>query len=399
MRFNAHILIGCLLLSSNLSATSLPAKTLQQLQNIEQALHDNNLNQAQTHLAQLQRGLSEETDSLETALYWQFSAQLALLSDDHPSALTALEHALNSNHLTSSQRANLMLQRAQLQLTLGDYAALIGDLKPWLEDYQGPNPGRYWALLANAYLQEEQFQACITALDTAIQLSPEPPLNWYQLLSYALIEDKRYQRALEITHTLLQQQPTATHHWQQLTYIYASLGQFNGALASLQLAHQQGIQLSAQQWQQNASYLQHQQQPYLAAAWLELGLQQKRLTASADLWQQISAAWQQARETDKAIAALQQAAKLSDTGQLAQQLGQLLIEQQDWSAASRALQNAIAQGGLKNTGEVYILLGYSLVQQQAHTQAKHAFRQALNYPKQRQDAESWLAHLDYQAQP
>ena len=93
------------------------------------------------------------------------------------------------------------------------------------------------------------------------------------------------------------------------------------------------------------------------------------------------------------MAPLERGAELAPTGALYLRLGEVHVRREDWAAATAALDRGIARGGLDDAGDAQFLMGVALFEQGRYVDARASFEQALESPKHRDAADSYLTKL------
>lgn len=222
-------------------------------------------------------------------LYWE--------TGDEKKALQALmlavsEDALAEKEQRQSQRmvADLYLNQKQTAFAIEQYQDLI----------EGGTSEDLYKHLAIAYYQQKSWHKLVDATHNAIKLSIEFNQSVHILQLSGLYELKDYKNANKILVKLTHQDPGNKRWWMQLASTYRLLKQDKKALATYELAYQQGFMSTSNEIKQLANFRASLGAPYQAALLLEFALQKQQVDADAKTYEQLAMFWQVAREYDYA---------------------------------------------------------------------------------------------------
>jgi len=222
-------------------------------------------------------------------LYWE--------TGDEDKALQALEiavaeHALAEKEQMQSQRmlADLYLNKKQTDKAIAVYQSLLK---------KQPSEDLY-KHLAIAYYQKKSWNQLVDATHNAINLKTGFNQSVHILQLSALYELKDYRNATKTLLKLTKHDPSTKRWWMQLASSYRLLKQDKKALATYELAYQQGLMDSSSDILQLANFRASLGAPYRAALLLESALNTKKVTVNANNYKQLAMFWQVAREHDKA---------------------------------------------------------------------------------------------------
>lgn len=222
-------------------------------------------------------------------LYWE--------TGDEKNALQALKIAVGEDALAKQEQrqsirmiADLYLNQKQTDLAIEQYQILI----------DGGASEELYKHLAIAYYQKKSWGHLVDATKNAIKLSAEFNQSVHILQLSAFYELKDYKNANKVLVKLTQKDPDKKRWWMQLASTYRLLKQDKKALATYELAYQQGFMSSDNEIKQLANFRASLGSPYQAALLLESAIQDKKVKADAKSYEQLAMFWQVAREHDKA---------------------------------------------------------------------------------------------------
>jgi Tfp pilus assembly protein PilF len=165
-----------------------------------------------------------------------------------------------------------------------------------------------------------------------------------------------------------------------------------------QVAYAQGLLVEDAELRRLARSYLHAELPYRAAVVLEAGLEEGAIEKDKEAYEMLANSWIASREYDRSLGPLRQAAELSEDGNLFVRLGQVYLQREEWSRAAEALDRGVAKGELKNPGNALLLLGISNYNDEQVGTARAFFQRARQHEETRPQAESWLKHLDTEAE-
>ncbi len=254
--------------------------------------------------------LEVKGDDYATALVHQTYGYTYIARDDYPGAMTAFKAALELSTLPSEVSNRIRYDLAQLYLAKEKYQEGTILLEEWFFLSQNLSPEAH-ALAASAYIELKQFQKAILHLNQAIEDAVLPREDWYRslLATYDLLSD--YEKEVEILKVMVVRFPGKPLYWKKLTALYMELKKESKALATLELAHQQGL-LGEEGTIDLAELYLHMDLPYEAGMILEEGLKDGIVHTQPEHWKWLSEVWLMAREYVRAHAALTLASSLPE---------------------------------------------------------------------------------------
>ena len=333
------------------------------------------------------------TNAYEAAVVRELSADLYVARGDYPSALSILQPVLQQNILPPNEQREAQLTLGKLQVAVGQYQAGLDGLHAWLLGQDNPPPDAL-VTVAQAYAQLGQCRQAAPSVKRAIDMTAEPPQEWYQLWIACLYSQRDFSGAADALQAALARFPDQPQYWQQLGEAYAQSGDASKALAVYALMYRQGLIRQAQDYMNLVSLYLQNNIPNQAAAVLEEGLQNGVVPASEANFMMLASAWQQAGDPEKAVAALGQAVQVAKSGDAYVDQAQLYAARHDWLSVIDVTKKAIAKGSLRRPGRAWLLQGLAQVENRQYDDGANSLREALKYEDSRALAEAWLRYLN-----
>ncbi|HEY4560113.1 MAG TPA: tetratricopeptide repeat protein [Lysobacter sp.] len=132
----------------------------------------------------------------EKAFAAQLAAQMAIGAQDYDAALRYIGIAVDADMLENEQHFGLLLQRAQLQLQVKDYAAALASAQRFLDETKS-NDSVALATKGNALYRLERYAEAADALRPAVEAQPDRS-DLQQLLADSLARSGKGDEALRI---------------------------------------------------------------------------------------------------------------------------------------------------------------------------------------------------------
>ena len=209
-------------------------------------------------------------------------------------------------------------------------------------------------------------------------------------------EKRQYANAVEPLKQLIVLYPRKSY-WIQLSALYSQLDREEEALATLQLAYDQGLLDLDRELRQLAQLYLHHGLPYRAAFVLEKGLTEEIVESDAESWEMLANSWLLAQESERALEPLAKAAQLAESGDVYVRLGQVHLEREEWKLASAALARGLEKGDLDDPGGVNLLLGIAFYHQKQPERARRHFGAARANESSEKSARQWLELMDQES--
>jgi len=338
------LLPSTLMLPTAGTAASLSPAVYQALQQAQRALKEQQPKQAEKYL---NRAHSKARNAYDRALIAQNRAYVSMAVKDYPAAMQAITQALAHKALPAGAAGDLRYLQAQLLARDARTPQAISRLQALLRNKPKPPEGAQ-DLLARLYLRNQQLQPAATLLEQMVQHQPKAKDEVYDLLAATDYRLQRYQRSIPLLKTLIRRQPANSGYWTRLIASQLAADRNQQALATLELAHQQGYLNHAKDTQRLARLYRRHGLPLAAAKLLQQAIEQDRLPSTTANLRELADAWRQAREWRNMGLTLEQtlaACDDRDKGPLHLQLGIAYYHTRDWRGAYRqfGLANGYAQ--------------------------------------------------------
>ncbi|MSQ98046.1 MAG: tetratricopeptide repeat protein [Xanthomonadales bacterium] len=326
----------------------------------------------------------------------QILATIADSQENYPSAQAHLQAAVDSGGLNEQEISQARYQIAQLYLAQEKWKEGAAAMEAWISTATKPNSSAYY-LLAVAYYQQELYKQALGPAQKAVDLAEKPQESWIQLVLALHLQEEHWTQAVPLLVRLINMHPDKKSYWVQLSSVYGQMEKYPQALATMQLAYDNGLIVDNGEILRLVDLLLFNNVPYRCGTILEESIAKKTVKIDTKLYQKQSDCWIAAREYEKAIGPLGKAAKLSSNGDLFVRLGEVQIQRNEWSAASDAISQGLNKGNLKDTSYAQLMLGIALFNQKKLTQAADYFQKAKSSGKQRKTAEGYLQLIKAQA--
>ncbi len=299
-------------------------------------------------LADAQRALGNPQAALET---------LTTLTSEHPQHADAWYrmaaiHATQQNWAECARCAERALEhgsttalrlRVQAALGMGDgHAARLRAIQLTRQIPQDPEA---WYLLAQAHRLRERPDLMLEAIQKALALRPEAPLDWHLLHIEALASAKDSQTALRIALPLVQRFPES----EDLLHLAITLAQQSGALEQVLTLAQNALQSTASfsealraELHLAAGQVLHRR-GQLDQAVYHLTQAVEHRPESPEIWLALGQAYETRREYHRAAQAYEQACALSPDDALPYERAGLCYKAlKDYPRAERAIRHAVS---------------------------------------------------------
>jgi len=372
-------------------AQSVTRRTFKTLQRVQEMMNEEQYPDA---LAALQELAARTGDNpYDFALANQYLAQVHVALDDVAAARRALESALAQPGLPEDLQANLNLFYGTILLAAEEFDGARKALEKWFAIVEDPRPSQIFSL-AYAYESSGSPDKAEPLLARAIAETSDPPDSWYQLQYRTLFELKRYDQAESVLRGRIERAPRDGERWRLLASHHLRLDRNHEALATLAVAHSQGLITTETQLRQMLSLYGYVDLPERAARLLAELMDAKKLPEDPEQLLQLGRLWMLARDRDNAAAAYTKAAARAKDGVAFELLGGVRFEQERWSEALDAYQKALRAGGLEDKPRVALLAGLAAVNADRPVEARRALEAAAASDEYRAQAKSLLQQLE-----
>jgi tetratricopeptide (TPR) repeat protein len=393
-----HAVFGWMLFLSSLVmqpalAASLKPATYRTLELAEKHLSTG----AHAEALQLLEALLKRTTdgSLDRAMTWQLMGTVQADAQDYQAAVVSYQQALAQQVLEPGMERAVVANLAQLLVQQQDYKQGLELLETWLTA-AGPDnraSADLSMLAANAAVELEDFERALKHAQAGFKLKDNPPETWHQMLVGLYYQTGKLEQATQLLKVTIERFAPNKHYWRQLVSLYLLQDREKLALTAMQLAWQQGLFDSRQDWFDLANLYASLGLPQEAARILEQGRQQSALQADEAYWQRLANYLLAARENQAALQALEVLFNEFGTAKQGLQLAQLYLSKEQWPDAARVLYRLAQSGTEAEHDEVYYLLGMARYELGEPEAAVNAFRQVSNHSRYREPAGQWLKFI------
>ncbi|MGH8631320.1 MAG: tetratricopeptide repeat protein [Burkholderiales bacterium] len=328
----------------------------------------------------------------EKAVVMQTLAYVYAMQNKHGQSIKAYEEALATGALPQQQHEQMMLNVAQLYLSINQDEKGVQALNKYIQESCNPTPDAH-IMLGSIYADRKQWRDSLKHTDLALIKAKAPKESWLQLKLALHFELKEFPACSEVLVALIAMAPMKESYFKQLHGILNEIKRDNDALAVLALAERRGFVDEEPEFRLLSDMYMLMEIPVKAAQVLERGLAAKKVEPNEKNLERLANAWFQAREYGKSEAAMARAAQASGKGELWKQLASIQMEKEDWQSALESLKKAKQKGGNKNPGEVDFLTGVSATRLKQWKTAETALRAAMEHEKYVKQASEWLNHM------
>ncbi len=351
--------------------------------------------QAEKVLVELLARLNEQAKASYALALTQLNlAQLQLEQQHYQKALNYYDLAVASGHVEAPQVQQLLLLRAQLNMSLANWQQGISLLQQWLNTTdEGQQQASHYHLLAQAYLQLEDWQHGVEAVEQAISMAQtEVSVNWYKMAMVSRSQLEDWPQAIVWQKQLLAAEPQNMQHWYQLSALMQRSKQQRGALATMRLAYQQGLFTKPEHYTLLSQLLLREGNAYYAASILDQAIEQNQLPRSKANQRLLSQAWLLAKQQQQAGDALAKLIEIEPSDRNLRQYAQLLLQQQQWSKAAKVLAQLLEQQ-TEAEPKLLLMLAVANVHLNNYQQARQLLVKAKQDRSLRNETEVWLNYL------
>lgn len=405
------LMLGSLLLVLNATAQqennqkkthqtqAISADVFDVLSKAQQAQEKGDFDETIQYLDELKaRNGKKELKPYEKAQLWSFYAYAYLSKENYPKAISAFKKVLEQPDLPEAQITNTYYTLAQLYLADDHVQQAITLLEQWFTMVTNPVPDAY-VLLAQAYIQDKQFDAALKPLLSAFAIAKkqdkEEKENWYVLLQYIYAEKQQYKKQEEVLRLLVSRWPKK-QYWLGLFGVYSVLENEKQQLNVLETIYVQGLLDQKSYLISLAQLLVANGTPFKAAKVMEQALADNLIESDAKNLERLGEYWRLAQEVNKALPYFIQAAKLAEDGAPGMRLAYLYMSIYQYQNAAQQIQLALSKGGVKRPLDAQILLGTALFHAGQYEQAALVFQALVKVTKERElekqqkQAQQWL---------
>jgi tetratricopeptide (TPR) repeat protein len=349
-------------------------------------------------MEELDGWLARKLNNYERAHVLNMKGYALYQMDDMALALQTYQQALSLTGLPESQVRTMLMTLSQLALMVKDYT-LAEKYALQLLASPGKTPPQPVShiILAQAYMGQENYQAAIEPLRTALDIQraagQTPRENWISMLSAVYFSLEDYPHMREVLYELVALYPRE-RYLINLAALHGQLGETDKQLALVEsLLDDQRLERGYHLLSLANLLLAHSL-PYKAADLLQTEMASGRVETNQRNLELQSQAWFLAGEEARAIPPLEEAAAEAEDGELYLRVARLYMDTYDWPRAEEAARAAHEKGGLREEGSALLLQGMALARLEKFDQARKVFRRAVEFEENRKWAEQWLKFID-----
>ncbi len=328
----------------------------------------------------------------EQALVQQTSGYVAASQENFAEAASRFDAALDLEALPEGAQVSTRFNLAQIYMMLERWDDAIATFNKWFQEVETPNSIGFY-MLAVAYYQSGDLESAFEPATKSVEMATTPKEARIRLLLALYMEKKQYKQALPLVERLVSLYPKKPY-WMQLSAIYAEIGEDSKALASQQLAYQEGFLTEDKELRRLAQMYLFHDLPFRAATVLDKAIEEEKVESDTKALELLGNCWLAAREYDRALGPLERAAEVSEDGELFLRLGRVYIQREEWDKAAEELNNALQKGNLEEPGNVHLLLGIAVYNQKRLGSARSSFVRALDFEESNKNAQQWLRVID-----
>ena len=382
-------ILGLLAFSNVVAEDKLTEKSYKVISRAQELMQEGKNKEA---IVQLQKLIETiKNTPYDSAIAWQTIAYAWYNLDKNEQAANAFIRAVESKALPDAVEHELIFNLAQILLYNENYKKAEKYWQKWSSNENNISSDAH-LLAASIYQNLNQYKKMATHMNAAINLSANPPINWYQLLASAYVELKDYSKAANTLEKVIQRKPDVKDSWLQLAAIYQLANQNQKALATTELAHKKGY-LSEQQIIDLANNYLYLDMPYKAARLIETEIAQTKIKTGYETLKLLASSWMLANEHQKAAAVFEKLLNIKRDSAIEFQLGSLYYRLENWQKCIDVLTAYVAKGKQEHMGEAYLYMGISAYELKQTNNSLKSFHKASAFNNTREQARWWLDHL------
>lgn len=306
-----------------------------------------------------------------------------------------LVKAYEANILNATEHADVIKLLAQLYMMNEEYQKSINMYNEWM-NFTCKEDAATYSAIASGYYFLKQMGKVISPADKAIALYEKPNKQPYQLKMTAYYERKMYKQAVKVLEEMVVVFPTEGPFWTRLGYLYLLTEDYKNAMATLELAYNQGFLTKEGEIKTLASLYSQQGMPYQAGKLLVKNMDKGLVKKEAKVYSSVANSFHSSKDLKSAAKYYGIAAKMEKDAELYRKQGVLLLQAQSYKAAAVALKKALELGSSKK-GAINMALMESYFYRgdfkNAHTYVKAAAKDR----KTSRNAKAWEPYIKEKA--
>jgi tetratricopeptide (TPR) repeat protein len=320
---------------------------------------------------------------------------LAAQEGKGPEALKYLKSSVEPKLLNDNEHAQTLKLIGDLNMQEQKYSDAVSYYQQWMDFTCKEDPDVYLRM-ATAYFESKELAKIIEPADKAIALYEKPNKNAYVLKLTSYYERKMFPETVGVAEELVRVFPDEPRWWSQLGFFYLTVEDYKKALATFDLAHQQGFLTKASEVKALSQLYATNGVPYKAGQimleYMEKGLVEKtsaNIAAAAN-------SFHQAMEYKEAAKLYETAAVMDSDPEYFRKEGALLLIAEDYKGAIAALNKALERGA-EDVGSIH----FSLMEANFYRgDFKAAYQHVLEAKKDksiRRNASAWEPYIKQKA--
>lgn len=310
-------------------------------------------------------------------------------------ALEYLKNSVNPKSLNDSEHAGTLRLIADLSMQEKKYAQAVEYYNKWMDFTCKQDPDIY-TRLAQAYYELKELPKMVEPSDKAIALYEEPNKNPYVLKLQSFYERKMYPQTVEVAEELVRIFPDNKQWWSQLGFFYMLVEDYKKALATFEIAYDQGFLSKKSEIKALAQLYATNSIPYKAAVVMEKHIKSGLIEKDDKSLASLANSWHQARDYKKAASYYAQAAELRSDPDYYRKQGILLHAAEDYKGALTALQKALDEGA-DQRGRIHIAMMEAHIYTGNFKQAMYHANQAKQDSNTARNARAWEPYIKEKA--
>ena len=316
--------------------------------------------------------------------------------DDYVNAAKHIEQALALNVMAEEQQIAGWQNLVSFYLQADQQDAALAALDRYFTVAKAPKPELY-LVKAQTLMQLDRTEEAICPTYIALKMHPEPKLEWIRLLADLHGQINRFEDAILLQKEVVAKAPDSIEQLLHLANMYLLAQRNDDAFKLLADIEQKGL-LSKEKDIKNLATMYWNNGEYEKSAdALERGIAKGVLKANEATWKSIAQAWKQANNPERMARAYGEGGKIAASGELFLFQGEKLSELKKWDQAIAAYQNALNKGNLgKNEGHTWLVLGYAQFRNSQFKESIQSLEKAKTYPDKKKEAEGLLPQVKAQ---
>ncbi|QJR79944.1 tetratricopeptide repeat protein [Alteromonas pelagimontana] len=286
----------------------------------------------------------DTSDEFDKAYVGRFIGNLMAAKEGQGAkAMEYLRDAVEPKVLNDTEHSQTLKLLGDLSMQEQNYPEAIKWYNSWM-DFTCKEDADVYTRMAQAYFEMKELDKIIEPADKAIALYEKPNKNPYVLKLQSYYERKMYPETVKVAETLVNTFPENKTWWTQLGLFYMLVEDYKNALATMELAYNQGYLEKDTQIKTLAQLYATNGIPYKAGQLLEKHMKSGLLKKDEEMLANVANTFHQAKNYKIAANYYGMAAKESSDPEHYQKQGTLLLVTEDYKGAIAALNQALERG-------------------------------------------------------